>query len=330
MSSFTIIASEAGIPRNGLNFYFDAQYQNNRPDNQVSSDRSGTYNNFTFSNAVQIFGDNNAIRFDGGDFINLPINVSNVSQCTWIYWTEGIWNEIVYPSLIDRGELSNNATGSRFIQRYNTAGEIYYNWGTTSVNKALNSKLTPPVRGPYMVSFSISSTGATLSMIDKKYEKKYTFRDTSSHNTLSFTQCVYGRAWSGPGAVDYRPSENYHWKLLFWTRDLSDTEVNRVFEATKRDVPGINPVTYVVIGTRNTGEDTKAQVCNSKGAGNSVVVYYTNIPLYSVGTGSYVYSDSGLSTPPSQQFLGQISSISPSTYIKINTTTGQITEFGPC
>lgn len=336
MPLITVEPSESpSIPRNGLNFWFDASYQSNRDNSQTSSDRSGNYSNFTFSNSVQIDASPGYIKFDGADFINLPINASGVSEATFIYWGEHFSNEI---SQDLRGIFTNRSPGNN--NRFNLlmtsdAGggilpnRIYYDWATSSVQ--WNSGIVAPHHGPFMFAISINSTGATLSMIDRDSGIKRTFRRSQGHSAISFTQSVLGISVD-IGGFD-RFSQQYFSKFFFWTRALSDTEVTRVYNIIKSQENGLDFSSprrnaYLIRGRYGTTTDTKVQACLSGDKNNTNVNYYSNVPYEFIGTGSFLYTNQGLTAT---NFGGTFFGFDyVARYAKINKSTGEIQEFGPC
>lgn len=335
MALITISAiTSSTIPRDRLNFWFDASYQSNRDNSQTSSDRSGNYSNFTFSNDVQIDASPGYIKFDSADFISLPINASGVSEATFIYWGEHFSNDVTQDL---RGIFTNRSPGNN--NRFNLlmtsdAGggilpnRIYYHWATSSAQ--WNSGIVAPHHGPFMFAISVNSTGATLSLIDRDSGIKRTFRRSQGHSAISFTQSVLGISVTSGGSDLF--SQQYFSKFFFWTRALSDTEVTRVYNIIKSQENGLDFSSprrnaYLIRGRYGTTTDTKTQACTND-KNSTFVNYYSNVPYEFIGTGSFLYSNQVLTAT---DFGGTFFGFDyVATYAKINRSTGEIQEFGPC
>ena len=338
MPSFTVTPNEEpSIPRDGLHFWFDPLYQSNRTNDQISFDKSGNYSNFTFSNQVSFDSSRQAIKFDGGDFIDLPISVHSLSSATVIYWSEFFNNDLSWGS---RGNFGNTSPGNntRFNIRHTidagggAPNRLIYDWATAS-SVLWDSNLVPPHHGTFMVALSLNSTGATISLFEGISGTKRTYRHSQSHSSMNFTQSSLGRHDSGGG---YVYSQQYYYKFYFWTRNLSDTEVNRVFNITKPQIPIVSDsaTTSYLIRVRiwnGFSEDSKATVCTTDEKNPPWIAtnYYSNVPVQEIGTGSYLWTNQQRTSFPGSTFAS-LSYLSPKPYVKINTSTGEVQEWGPC
>ena len=338
MPDFTVTPNEEpSIPRDGLHFWFDPLYQSNRTNDQISLDRSGNYSgNFTFSNLVSFDSSRQAIKFDGNDFIDLPISVSSLSSATVIYWSEFFNNDQFWNS---NGNFGNTSPGNntRFNIRHTQdlgggipPNRIIYDWATSS-SVQWDSKIVPPHHGTFMVALSLNSTGATISLFEGISGTKRTYRNAQGHSAINFTQSSLGRHDGGGG---YVYSQQYYYKFYFWTRNLSDTEVNTVFNITKPQIPIVpsSATTSYLIRVRipSTGPDSKATVCDTGKTppwiGSN---YYSNVPVQEIGTGSYLWTNQERTTFPGATFAS-LNYLSPQPYVKINRSTGEVQEWGPC
>jgi hypothetical protein len=332
MPSITITPPESpSIPRDGLNFYFDASWQRNRPLNfsstdQVSSDRSGNYSNYNFSGGIDVDSLGRWIKFDGfADSIQTPINTSGISLTTWCVWLR--YDSVI--SLTTDGILGNRSPGNNniFGLRYSDINALIYDWATSSsayINMP-NSLITPPYFSPFMLAVSVNSTGATLSFFERRRDYKKTYRWSQSHSAISLTFSFLGLSqYNTTGGFYYSSAVMY--KALFWTRNLSDSEINSVYESTKMDVDPSPPrAIYGIIGQ---SANTKADAC-AGGKNSSLVSYYAEKDVNDITTGDILYSNASLTTVPSQAHL-VTGYRSTNQYININTTTGEIISTGNC
>lgn len=333
MSSITITSSVSpSIPRNDLHFYFDASWQRNRPLNfsstdQVSSDRSGNYSNYAFSGGIDVDSLGRWIKFDGfADSIQTPISVSGISLTTWCVWLR--YNSAI--SLSTQGIIGNRSPGNNniFGLRYSGIDALIYDWATSSsaYTNLPNSLITPPIFSPFMLAVSVNSTGATLSFFERRRDYKKTYRWSQSHSAISLTFSFLGLSqYNTTGGFYYSSAVMY--KALFWTRNLSDSEINSVYESTKMDVDPSPPrAVYVVVGRDSS--NSKEWAC-AGGKSASVATIYAEKDYNDITTGDIVYSDSSLTLPPlNAHFVSAYRSTNA--YLNLNTTTGAVISTSNC
>jgi hypothetical protein len=330
MPDFTVTPNEEpSIPRDGLHFWFDALYQSNRTNDQISLDRSGNYpGNFTFSNQVTVDSIWQSIKFDGSDFINLPINVSNVSQATFIFWgerriTTGLGSSGFFSN---RTATSTNRFSINFTSTSGTVadGRIYYDWNVT--NTPWNSGLSLPNYGTFMLAISLNSTGATISVVEGLTGTKRTFRRVESHSSITITQSAIGVSFLS--SLQY--SQDYFNSFLFYTRALSDAEITRVYNSTKKNIPSFSSQTaYISALFRGNSTDSKAAACDTNAKNVTAYNLFSSVPWENIGTGSIFWVNQ-LGLLPLGFTFASNQNVTPNIYIKCNRDTGEVQEWGPC
>jgi len=334
MALITISAiTSSTIPRDGLNFYFDAAWQRNRVLNfsstdQESSDRSGNYSNYTFSGGIEVDSLGRWIKFDGSaDSIRTPISVSGISLTTWCVWLRYDDSSI---SLSTQGIVGNRSPGNNniFGLRWSPITALVYDWASSSTAylNLPNSLITPPFFSPFMLAVSVNSTGATLSFFERRRDYKKTYRWSQSHSAISLTFSFLGLSqYSATGDFYYSSAVMY--KALFWTRNLSDSEINLVYESTKMDVDPSPPrAVYPIVGRDSS--NSKEWAC-AGGKSASATTIWAEKDYNDITTGDIVYSDSSLTLPPLKPHFVS-SSRSTNQYLNLNTATGVIISTSNC
>lgn len=333
MALITISAiTSSTIPRDRLNFYFDAAWQRNRVLNfsstdQVSSDRSGNYSNYSFSGGIDVDSLGRWIKFDGfADSIQTPINVSNISQATWCVWLR--YDSAI--SLSTQGIVGNRSPGNDniFGLRWSPIEALVYDWASSSTAylNLPNSLITPPFFSPFMLAVSVNSTGATLSFFERRRDYKKTYRWSQSHSAISLTFSFLGLSqFNTTGGFYYSSAVMY--KSLFWTRNLSDSEINLVYESTKMDVDPSPPRASYAISGRDSSNSKEWACAGGKSA--SATTIWAEKDYNDITTGDIVYSNSSLTLPPNNAHFVS-SSRSTNQYLNLNTTTGVIISTSNC
>lgn len=231
MSSITLQATtSSSIPRNGLNFWFNAQNHPNLGNDNISTDRSNNYADFSLLNGstkvpfTSEFG--GSFNFSGStnNYIKTPINIIPTNNTvTWVIWFKRLSEPVEYAGLF-YNRTTGAIAGLHFGGPNNTT-KLRYTWNNVHFNVETN--LVTSLNVWTFCALSVRSNGATFTMISATGSKS-TFSHTGvTNNALSFTSSFLG--WDG---FSNRLLNGRISQAFFYTRDLSDSEVQTIYNLT--------------------------------------------------------------------------------------------------
>lgn len=288
MALITISAiTSSTIPRDGLNFWFDAQNHPNLPNNNTATDRSGNYRDFTLlNNSTKVsYSDDfsGSFNFNGttDNYIKTPINRTITSNTiTMILWFRRNTIPVEYAGL-----FYNRTTGATAGLHFGGSGnttKLRYTWNNAHFDVETN--LVTAIDVWTFCALSVRSNGATFTMISATGSKS-TFSHTSvTNNALSFTSSFLG--WDG---FSTRYLNGRISQAFFYTRDLSDSEVLAIYNHTLyRNYPLGYSLPPEFIGREG---DDRSQLCQGEGKD---LTLYSSIPWTSLEVGDVLYLDNGL------------------------------------
>lgn len=311
--SFTLRASlSPSIPRDGLNFWFDAQNHPNLGNSDIATDRTANYSNFSINNSGSKVNYNTdgggSFDFSGSTnvYVKTPINIiTPTNSLTLALWFRRTTTPVAYAGLF-YNRTTGGIAGIHFGNTPGNSVKLRYTWN--NANFDVETGLTTSLNIWTFCSLSIRSNGATFTMISGTGSKS-TFSHTGVTNTaLSFTSSFLG--WDGFGSRYFIGGIS---QAFFYTRDLSDSEVQRIYDTTiSRHYPlGFQtPITTTTTTppttTTTTSTTTEAPVVNDfegrQGAdlnelcqgGGEVLTLYSSKVWSSLKGGDILYLDNGL------------------------------------
>ena len=336
--SFVVGASlSPSIPRDGLNFWFDAQNHPNLGNSDIATDRTNQYQPFSLLNN----GSKVTYNTDGGgsfDFTGLtnvyvktPVNVLNTNTVTWVIWFRRSGTPVEYTGL-----FYNRTTGAVAGVHFGGGGSVNapklrYTWNNVFYNT--ETDLITPLDIWTFCAVAVRSTGATMTMISGTGSKS-TFSHTGVTNTaLAFTSSFLG--WDG---YQNRLHNGRISQAFFYTRDLSDSEVQSIYDTTiSRHYPlGLQtsittttttPPTTTSTTTTPPPEEFRgreggdfSELCQGGGID---LTLYSSIPWTSLKVGDVLYLNNGLNDVWKDNPYFYESS--KNQYIEINQGDGKIT-----
>lgn len=287
------------LPREGLNFWFDAQNHPSLQNDDISVDRASNYPIFSLLNS----GTKVSYITDGGgsfiftgitnSFVRTPINVTTTTDTvTWVIWFKRLSEPVAYAGL-----FYNRTTGATAGLHFGDAGnttKLRYTWNNVHFNVETN--LVTSLNVWTFCALSVRSNGATFTMITSPSSKQTYSHQGITNNPLSFTSSFIG--WDGTQSrlFDGRVSQAF-----FYTRTLSDVEVQTIYDLTlSRHYPLYVPTTTTTTTSTSTSTTTTApvqvfdgkegtgpgDVCQGNGEG---LVLYSLIKWQSLKAGDYLY-----------------------------------------
>ena len=310
--SFVVGASlSPSIPRDGLNFWFDAQNHPNLGNSDIATDRTANYSNFSINNS----GSKVNYNTDGGgsfDFTGLtnvyvktPVNVLNTNTVTWVIWFRRSGTPVEYTGL-----FYNRTTGAVAGVHFGGGGSVNapklrYTWNNVFYDT--ETDLITPLDIWTFCAVAVRSTGATMTMISGTGSKS-TFSHTGVTNTaLAFTSSFLG--WDG---YQNRLHNGRISQAFFYTRDLSDSEVQSIYDTTiSRHYPlGLQTSittttttpptttttttsTTTILSYKFTGTPGGEDVCGSYDEVNA----YSDTPWASLKVMDVIFEDKDLTIP---------------------------------
>lgn len=336
-----IIRSQAAptLPREGLNFWFDAQNHPSLVNDNISVDRSSNYPNFSLLNSgtkvTYTTNGGGSFIFAGitNSFVRTPINVTSTNTVTWVIWFRRTGTPVNYTGLFFNrlSGSSNNVAGVHFGDGAN-ATKLRYTWNSNHFS--VETSLTTPQNIWTFCSVAVSSAGATFTMIPGTSSKQ-TYRHSGiTNDPLTFTTSFIG--WDGTQSrfLDGRVSQAF-----FYTRTLSDVEVQTIYDLTlSRHYPlGVQPEVTTTTTSTSTSTTTStttvlpvndfagreggdfSELCQEGGVD---VTLYSSISWASLKVGDILYLDNGLNDvwKDNPYFYN----ISENQYIEINQGDGKI------
>lgn len=219
------------IPRDGLNFWFDAQNHPNLGNDNISTDRSNNYANFSLLNGstkvpfISDFG--GSFNFSGttNNYIRTPIDrTTPTNTVTWILWFERTSTPVEYAGLF-YNRTTGGVAGIHLGGSGNTT-KLRYTWNNAHFD--VETGLETPQNIWTFCSVAVRSNGATFTMISVTGSKS-TYSHTGVSNTaISLTSSFLG--WDG---FSSRYLNGKISQAFFYTRDLSDTEVQTIYNLTR-------------------------------------------------------------------------------------------------
>jgi len=337
--SFVVGASlSPSIPRDGLNFWFDAQNHPNLENANIATDRTNQYQPFSLLNndGKVTYNTDGGGSFDftgvTNVYVKTPVNVLNTNTVTWVIWFRRSGTPVEYTGL-----FYNRTTGAVAGVHFGggnsvNAIKLRYTWNNDLFNT--ETDLSTPLDIWTFCAVAVRATGATVTMISGTGSKS-TFSHTGVTNTaLAFTSSFLG--WDG---FSNRLHNGRISQAFFYTRDLSDSEVQRIYDTTiSRHYPlGFQtPITTTTTTppTTTTSTTTEAPVVNDfegrqwtdfndlcQGAGEDLTLY-SSIAWASLKVGDILYLDNGLNEiwKDNPYFYN----ISNHQYLEINQVDGKI------
>jgi hypothetical protein len=231
MPSITLQATtSSSIPRNGLNFWFNAQNHSNLGNDNISTDRSNNYADFSLLNGstkvpfTSEFGGSFNFSGNTNNYIKTPINIiPTTNTVTWIIWFKRFSQQVDYAGL-----FYNRTTGAIAGIHFGGSGnnsKLRYTWNNAHFDVETNLNVSENIWT--FCSVAVRSNGATFTMISVTGSKS-TYSHTSVTNTaLSLTSSFLG--WDG---FSNRYLNGKISQAFFYTRDLSDSEVQTIYNLT--------------------------------------------------------------------------------------------------
>jgi hypothetical protein len=339
-----IIRSQAAptLPREGLNFWFDAENHPSLGNSDISVDRTGNYANFSLVNsATKVSYNTNgggSFDFSGNTnvYIKTPINItSTTNTVTWVLWFRRSGTPVEYTGLF-YNRTTGGIAGINFGGTGNTT-KLRYTWNNGGYDA--ETSLTTPTNIWTFCALSVRSNGATFTMISATGSKSTYSTFSVTHQALAFTSSFLG--WDG---FSNRLLAGRISQAFFYTRDLSDTEVQDIYNTTvSRHQPlGFQPevtTTTTTTSTSTTSTTTilvyefvgregvdKLALCDGEGSNLSL---FSLIQWASLRVGDTLFTDSGLQDLwKDSQFFRESSK---NEYLEIDQGTGEIvTTPTPC
>lgn len=335
--SFVVGASlSPSIPRDGLNFWFDAQNHPNLGNSDIATDRTANYSNFSINNSGSKVNYNTdgggSFDFSGSTnvYVKTPINIiTPTNSLTLALWFRRTTTPVAYAGLF-YNRTTGGVAGIHFGGSSNTT-KLRYTWN--NANFDVETGLTTSLNIWTFCSLSIRSNGATFTMISGTGSKSIYSTFSITNLALSFTSSFLG--WDG---FSTRYLIGGISQAFFYTRDLSDSEVQSIYDTTiSRHYPlGLQtsittttttpptttstttaaPVVYQFNG-REGGDFS--ELCQGGGVD---LTLYSSIPWASLKVGDILYLDNGLNDvwKDNPYFYD----ISKNEYLEINQGDGKI------
>jgi hypothetical protein len=328
MALITISAiTSSTIPRDGLNFWFDAQNHPNLPNNNTATDRSGNYRDFTLlNNSTKVsYSDDfsGSFNFNGttDNYIKTPIDRTITSNTiTMILWFRRNTIPVAYAGL-----FYNRTTGATAGLHFGGSGnttKLRYTWNNNHYD--VETSLVTAIDVWTFCALSVRSNGATFTMISATGSKS-TFSHTSvTNNALSFTSSFLG--WDG---FSTRYLNGRISQAFFYTRDLSDSEVQAIYNHTLyRNYPlgySLPPTTTTTSTTTAFSgyylyTDLNQGDCSS---GGTIEAYGIRSTFGGLQDGDYLYTDTGINPLQGYSSIGDTL-----VYFSIDPDSGKILDSG--
>lgn len=328
MALITISAiTSSTIPRDGLNFWFDAQNHPNLPNNNTATDRSGNYGDFTLvNNSTKVsYSDDfsGSFNFSGAtdNYIKTPINRTSTSNTvTWIVWFRRNAEQVEYAGLF-YNRTTGAVAGLHFGNSGNTS-KLRYTWNNSHFDVETN--LLTSINVWTFCSVAVRSNGATFTMISATGSKSVYSHTSVTNAALSLTSSFLG--WDGFSTRYFNGRIS---QAFFYTRDLSDSEVQAIYNHTLyRNYPlgySLPPATtttstttafsgYYVYTDLNQGD------CSS---GGGIEAYGIRSTFAGLQDGDYLYTDLGINPLQGYSVIGDTF-----LYFTIDPETGRISGAG--
>jgi hypothetical protein len=261
-------------------------------------------------------------------YVKTPINIiTPTNSLTLALWFRRTTTPVAYAGL-----FYNRTTGcTAGIHFGNTTGghseKLRYTWN--NANFDVETNLNTPLNIWTFCSLSIRSNGATFTMITATGSKSIYSTFSITNTALSFTSSFLG--WDG---FSTRYLVGGISQAFFYTRDLSDSEVQSIYDTTiSRHYPlGLQTTTTTTTTTTSTttaapvvyqfngreGGDF-SELCQGGGVD---LTLYSSISWASLQTGNVLYLDNGLNDlwKDNPYFYN----ISQDQYLEINQGDGKI------
>lgn len=229
--SFVVGASlSPSIPRDGLNFWFDAQNHPNLGNSDIATDRTANYSNFSINNSGSKVNYNTdgggSFDFSGSTnvYVKTPINIiTPTNSLTLALWFRRTTTPVAYAGLF-YNRTTGGVAGIHFGGSSNTT-KLRYTWN--NANFDVETGLTTSLNIWTFCSLSIRSNGATFTMISGTGSKSIYSTFSITNLALSFTSSFLG--WDG---FSTRYLIGGISQAFFYTRDLSDSEVQSIYDTT--------------------------------------------------------------------------------------------------
>ena len=279
--SFIIRSSlSPSIPRDGLNFWLDAQNHPNLGNSDIATDRTANYVNFSINNS----GNKVTYNTDGGGsfdfqgsvipaiYIKTPINITtSINTITWVLW----FKRNTTPADLT-GLFFNRTTGATAGVHFGSSGnttKLRYTWNNQ--HSTVETNLNTPFGIWTFCAVSVRSNGATFTMITATGSKS-TFSHTNVTNpVLTFTSSFLG--WDGTSGGRFLNGAIS--QAFFYTRDLSDIEIQDIYDSTiSRHYPLGLQTTTTTTTTTTTSTTTSPPVFKFDGRASDDLSELCDVP----------------------------------------------------